>query len=193
MDMQSGVGDILAHAREITDTAEASTPAAGATTNRIRGDMSRFDTLFSLRYAVRVLERQSRFWRHLDGGLRMSAVLSGSASLASLLTHQPYAVSVAVLGVFAVLQAVEFAVQPGLKAAEAWVARAPYLALLAGQAGLNDARLEEEYQAALMGDGVQAFESLRRIAYNDVVEEKGCDPSVAYVLGRWQRIMAALA
>lgn len=155
--------------------------------------MSRFDTLFSLRYAVRVLERQSRFWRHLDGGLRVFATLSGSAALASLLTHQPYAVSVAVLVVFAVLQALEFALQPGLKAAEAWVARTPYLALLAEQSGLDDARLEAEYQAALLGDGVQAFESLRRIAYNDVVEEKGCDPAAAYVLDKWQRFMAALA
>jgi hypothetical protein len=155
--------------------------------------MSRFDTLFSLRYAVRVLERQARFWRHVDAALRIGAVLSGSGAFAALLTQQAAGVSAVALVVFALLQAVEFSLQPGLKAAEAWVARAPYLAALARQACTGDAELEAAYQDAILGDVVQAFESLRRVAYNDVVEEKGCAATEAYALGRWQRLMAFMA
>lgn len=83
--------------------------------------------------------------------------------------------------------------QPGLRAAEAWVARSPYLALLAEQQAMSDEALEAEYQRACLRDSVQAFESLRRVAYNDVVEEKGCDNTAAYRLSRWQAVMAFIA
>jgi len=73
------------------------------------------------------------------------------------------------------------------------VARSPYLAILAEQAALDDNEIEAEYYAACQRDDVQAFESLRRVAYNDVVEEKGCDSSAAYGLSRWQAMMAWLA
>jgi hypothetical protein len=155
--------------------------------------MSRFDTLFSLRYAVRVLERQARFWRHVDGALRLVTIISGSAAFAAMLTQQAASVSVGVLLAFAVLQAVEFSVQPGLRAAEAWVARAPYLALLSAQHEMDDRELEAAYHDACQRDTVQAFESLRRVAYNDVVEEKGCDAAAAYHLSRWQSVMQLIA
>lgn len=155
--------------------------------------MSRFDTQFSLRYAVRVLERQSRFWRHIDGTLRALAILSGSGALAATLTQQPASVGMGALLAFAVLQAVEFSAQPGLKSAEAWVARTPYLTLLARQAALADDALEAGYREACLRDTVQAFESLRRVAYNDVVEEKGCDAGAAYRLSPWQALMAVMA
>ena len=155
--------------------------------------MTRFDTLFSLRYAVRVLERQSRFWRRLDGALRFLTIVSGSAAFAALLTQQSPAINAVALAAFAALQALEFSLQPGQRAAMAWVARLPYLEAMADQSAMDDDSLEAAYRAALLRDDIQAFESLRRIAYNDVVEEMGCSPEHAYTLGGWHQMMRAMA
>lgn len=155
--------------------------------------MSRFDTLFSLRYAVRVLDRQSRYWRRLDGALRFLTIVSGSASFAALLTQQTPTINSLALILFATLQALEFSLQPGQRSASTWVARALYLDVLAAQAGIDDLALESAYQQALLRDDIQAFESLRRIAYNDVVEEMGCQPETGYALSGWQQFVRALA
>lgn len=155
--------------------------------------MTRFDIQFSLRYAVRVLERQARLWRHIDGAFRMLAILSGSSALAAMLTQQASAISISGMVAFAVFQAVEFSAQPGLKAAEAWAERKPYLSIISKQSRLSDTELEQAYQDALEQDGVLAFESIRRLAYNDVTIEKGCAASALFPLNRWQRIVSILA
>lgn len=154
---------------------------------------SRFDTLFSLRYAVRVLERQSRFWRHMDGALRVLSILAGSSALAAMLTNTTRFLQVAALVLFAFLQALEFSLQPGLKAAEAWVARMPYLEIITRANDLDDAALASAYMCACQSDDISAFESLRHVAYNDVLAEKGCDPADRFTLDKWQKLMSALA
>ena len=64
---------------------------------------------------------------------------------------------------------------------------------MAREASLSDEALEAAYQQIFVDDNVIAMETLRRIAYNDVVEERGLDQSNAYVLTLRQRMMAFLA
>ncbi|MBV5337868.1 MAG: hypothetical protein J0653_08100, partial [Deltaproteobacteria bacterium] len=65
--------------------------------------------------------------------------------------------------------------------------------LLARQAALSDTDLEAGYQQIVSDDEIIAMESLRKIAYNDVLEERGDDPVNAYRLSFWQRVLAFMA
>jgi hypothetical protein len=141
--------------------------------------MSRFDTLFSLRYAARVLERYAAFYRRLDTLIRFGALLSGSAALAALFGEYRTA-TLALALLFAVSQALEFALSPARMAAEAWATRKPYAAVLSGQGKLSDEQLEQAYRDAQADDTLVIPDAFRRAAYNDVLEEKGCSPDYAY-------------
>lgn len=149
--------------------------------------MTRFDIEFSLRYAARLMERQSRFWHHIDATLRFATILSGSGAVASLVA-QNTELSVFAMLAFAALQALDWVLQPGLKSAEAWASRRPYVVAM-GMHRATDEALYAAWQAAIESDPVAGIDAIRRIAYNDVVEEKGCDASHAYTLTPWQRVI----
>lgn len=149
--------------------------------------MSRHDTLFALRYAVRVLERHARMWRRIDGLIRFSALLAGSSAFAGLMAANSTTALVAGI-VFAVLQSVEFAIRPAEIAARSMTAKKPYGDILARQAELDDAQLESAYQRCVAEDDVIVPENLRYLAYNDVVQERGGDPASLYAITRWQRL-----
>jgi hypothetical protein len=141
--------------------------------------MSRFEILFSLRYAERVLERYAKFYRRLDTLIRFLALLSGSAALAALFGDFR-AATLALALFFALVQALEFSLAPARIAAEAWAARKPYTAALSRQRKLSDEQLEQAWRDALAEDAIIIPEVFRRAAYNDVLEEKGCSPEYAY-------------
>lgn len=154
--------------------------------------MARSDTLFSLRYAVRVLERTSRFWQKADAILKICALLAGSGAIYALASEsKPITL---VFGIFfAFTQALEFAVRPADRSALALGERSAYAKLLARQAGLSDTDLDAAYQQIVSDDEIIAMESLRKIAYNDVLEERGDSAVHAYPLSFWQRVLAFLA
>jgi len=154
--------------------------------------MTRFETLFSIRYAVRVLERHARFWRHVDTFVRLCGLMAGSAAFAALVAQYPGGA----LGfgiVFAVIQAIEYSVRPAAISAESAAAKKPYATLLARQHAYADADLEAAYQQAVADDDVIVPEFMRALAYNDVTLEKGCDLAYLCDLTPWQRVMATLA
>lgn len=154
--------------------------------------MSRFDTLFNLRYAIRALERLSRFWIRVDALIRFCAILAGSSALVSMVGDaRPLAIGLGMT--FAILQAIEFSMHPAKWAADAMAARMPYQALLAKQFAMSDGDLEQAYEDASSQDTVIIPESIRRVAYNDVTHEKGCDPAHEYPLNRWQRMIQFVA
>lgn len=154
--------------------------------------MNRTDTLFSIRYAVRVLERHTRIWRLTDGMIRIAALLSGSAAFAALTAGNQAAVIF--LGVmFATFQAVEFAIRPADQAARSMAMRQPYARLLAGASAMEDDKLESAYLALVSEDDVVVAHWLREVAYNDVLAERGCNPAEAYRLSAWQRFVAFFA
>lgn len=154
--------------------------------------MIRFETLFAIRYAIRVLERTCRFWAKVDAALKICALLAGSSAIYAIAT-QDRAVSIAFGFFFALTQALEFALRPADKAAEARAGRAGYAQLLAAEAVHSDQALQAAYEQLCAQDDIACMESLRRIAYNDVVEERSQDASAAYALTRWQRFMSWMA
>ena len=154
--------------------------------------MTRNDTIFSLRYAVRVLERTTRFWARIDTLIKGLSLLSGSAAIFAL-GNESKTMTLALGLFFALTQAVEFSLRPSDRSAQALGERTAYARLLARQASFADDALDAAYQQIASDDNLIAMEGLRRIAYNDVVEERGNDSSNAYVLSFWQRMMEFLA
>jgi hypothetical protein len=153
---------------------------------------ARHDTLFSLRYAVRVLERYARLWHRLDAALRVIAIFSGTAAFGALVAGSGGWALVAGL-LFAFLQALEWGVGPARREQEARSARALYAEVVARQVELSDEDLERGYQDAVSSDPMIVPDGLRRLAYNDVVEERGCDPGARYELSRFDRALAFIA
>jgi hypothetical protein len=150
---------------------------------------SRADTLFCLRYAVRVLERYARLWRRVDASLRVAALFSGSAAFAALVAGNQGAVITAGV-MFAALQAIEYGLSPSRIEQDARAARALYADILPLAAGLGDTELEAAYQGAVAKDEVTVPESLRRAAYNDVLLERGGNSADQFVLTPWQRVVS---
>lgn len=154
--------------------------------------MSRHNTLFSIRYAVRVLERYARYWRSVDALTRFASFMAGTAAIAALAaTCQELTMLAGV--VFALLQGIEFVLRPAEKSALAMMQRRPYADLLAGEASHDDATLERGYQAIVAADELVISRPLKELAYNDVVVERGCDPAQAFPLSVWQRVLARLS
>lgn len=144
---------------------------------------TRDDTLFALRYAVRVLERHARLWGLIGAACKLVAILSGTVALAALVgTNTPLAVGMGV--VFAVLQAVEHAFGPAEQRAKAQAQRRDYARLLARQGAMDDAAAEAAYQAVVADDDIAVPAALKELAYNDVVREQGLSEAACYP-GHW--------
>lgn len=155
-------------------------------------EAARHDTLFNIRYAARVLERQCRLWRRIDGAVRFSAILAGSGAIAAMGAQN--AVLALVAGVvFALFQAIEYAVRPAEVAARAMAQGKQYAALLARQRGLSDEALADELEAVRVEDDIIVMDSLRRLAYNDVVRERGLNESECFAETHALRAVAFLA
>jgi hypothetical protein len=155
-------------------------------------EANREAALFNIRYAVRVLERHCRLWRRIDGAVRLAALLAGSAAIGAL-GAQHAGLSMAFGLVFALFQAVEFALRPADVAARALAQRKQYAALFARARTLDDAALADAYDELVAADEVIVTESLRHLAYNDVVRERGLDESACYVETDRLRLMALIA
>ncbi|MBV5337867.1 MAG: hypothetical protein J0653_08095, partial [Deltaproteobacteria bacterium] len=78
--------------------------------------MVRRDTLFSIRYAVRVLERTTRFWAKADAIVKICALLAGSGAIYALASESK-SIALAFGIFFALTQALEFAVRPADRSA----------------------------------------------------------------------------
>jgi len=152
----------------------------------------RSETLFNLRYAERVLERQARFYARLEGLLSIGELVAGSAALAAFAgQHTPLTVMLGVF--FAVMQAVKFVVAPARRQFEALASRNAYATIRAQQSRYDDAALEAAYLAASAADAVVVFETMRHLAYDDVVTEEGRDAGVRYNVSLLRRVTLLLA
>lgn len=150
---------------------------------------TRDDTLFDLRYAVRVLERQARMQGNCMAMVKFSTLLSGSAALAALVAN--HAAAAITLGlVCATVQALDMALEPTAKQARALAARLNYARVMSHQASMTDAALEVAYQAVVADDDVAVSRALQELAYNDVIREQGRDESVCYAERPWVRALS---
>lgn len=155
-------------------------------------DTDRASTLFNIRFAVRVLERHCRLWRRIDGAVRLAALLAGSGAIAALGAQHP-GVAIACGAVFALFQAVEFALRPADIAARSMAQRKQYAALYARARAFDDGALADAQADLIAADDIIVTEALRRLAYNDVVRERGLDESACYADTLPLRAMAAIA
>lgn len=152
-------------------------------------DQARFTALFNLRYAVRVLERNARFWGLMAAAAKAVSILSGTVALAAL-TAGSSRVSIALGVLFAAFQALEHAFDPSGKRAESLAQRREYARLLAAEAAHDTASLEQAYQRIVADDQIEVLSSLKQLAYNDVVREKGADDGACFAE---HRVMRALS
>lgn len=140
---------------------------------------TRNDTLFALRYAVRVLERHARMWGHIGLACKFASLLSGTAALTALASsNKQLALGLGIL--FAVIQALEHAFGPAERRAQSLNTRRDYARVLAAQASHSDEALEAAYQAAVAEDEICVGQSFKELAYNDVVKEQGLDETACY-------------
>lgn len=151
---------------------------------------SRYQTVFSLRFAVRVLERQAVIWSRIDATMRLVAIFSGTAALMALMGGRPWLTTG--LGVFfAILQSAQYALDPAARRAEAVQQRKRYAKLFAQKHKYSDEDLETEYQAIVADDEVICTRRVRELAYNDVLEEMGCNPEERYRPSRFWDLLSA--
>lgn len=150
------------------------------------------NTTFALRYAVRVLERQCRLWRSVDAASRACALFAGSGAIAGLgAQHVGFALVCGV--VFALMQSVDFALRPAERSAAALGQRKQYAALLVQSGAMKLQDLEAALEKIRADDEVIVSDVLRRLAYNDVVRERGLDESACYPLSRSEQALARIA
>lgn len=141
--------------------------------------MTRNATLFSIRYAARVLERYARMWGIVGNVVKFTMAVSGSAALAALVgTKTTAAITLGI--VFAVMQALEATLQPAKRRAEALAMRRSYARLQAGEGKQEDAALEAAYWKVAADDDITVPAPLKELAYNDVVRERGLDETACY-------------
>ena len=155
-------------------------------------DKTLYELTFELRYASRVLERQARYWRKLDTGIRVLSLLSGSVAFVALTQgNQPLTLALGM--VFAVAQALEFAIRPGDKAGEAASSMRLYGAVSADpEACATPASLHRALEKARALDSVAVFDAINRLAYADVALEMG-RPECVDTPSRWVNTMRLLA
>lgn len=145
---------------------------------------TRANTIFCIRYAVRVLERYAKYWSSIGTAFKFISLATGTGAVAAVIAANP-GWSLALGVALAVLQALEHAVCPSDKHACALASRRDYARLLSNQAAHTDESLEAAYQAIVADDEVMVGQSLKELAYNDVVREKGLAESALYQRESW--------
>ncbi|WP_137923921.1 hypothetical protein [Cupriavidus sp. 2SB] len=153
--------------------------------------MNRDDLLFGIRYSARLMERQGRFWKKVDGTIRLCSLLSGMAALSFLMKEGTTTATVFGL-FFAFCQAIEYGLQPSEKAAKAGTQRRRFTDLLGRAPGLSDLELSAAFHSLPADEEVPAIESLRAVAYNDVLDERGDDPTHKMPLTFPNRLFAVI-
>lgn len=139
----------------------------------------RADTLFALRYAVRVLERQAKLWAVIGKLFKFISILSGTVAVAAVVSSKAeWAVFLGIM--FAVMQAIDHALDPAEKHAAALAQRRDYARLLADQTNHTDGALEAAYRKVVADDEIMVDQALKELAYNDVVREQGLPESACY-------------
>ena len=147
--------------------------------------------LNEIRYAQRLCQRTARLYRHVQTFGTVVTVIGASAALSALSSSFPGWVAVAGATLSTIFGAVLLAVRPADKAAANEVDAKRYAGLKAKDATLDDAALQAALDEARAADAVE-FESLRNVAYNDVVLELG-QPGYLIPLRLHQKMLQAIA
>lgn len=152
-------------------------------------DSLKADTVFSLRYAMRVLERHASLWRKAAYLLKFLGLLSGTLALASLTADKQGAALW--LGVFfAVAQCLDHVFSPAEKALLSEVQRKRYGEVWARSGKSATEALAGDYEALVAEDAISPSRALRELAFDDVVREQGLDAASCYGGNRVMRLLS---
>lgn len=143
------------------------------------------------RYAQRLCERTARLYRRAQTVGVFLSVLGGSAAISASANWWPAWVPAAGAVALALVGGAMLAVRPGEKAAQNEGDVRKYAELLRQAPGLDDVALTEALAKARLTD-VPELETLRQVAYNDLVVEVGT-PELAAPLTVSQRLLSAVA
>lgn len=125
-----------------------------------------------IRYAERLTARTARLYRHAATGMTFLTVLGGSGVLSSFSSIVPNWVSLVGASILALAGAAALAVRPVEKAVANEAEARKYAALRTAGVGMNAEQLETALQKARESD-IPEVESLREVAYNDLLDEIG--------------------
>jgi hypothetical protein len=144
-----------------------------------------------VRYAIRLAERTAHFYRRIQAVSVFFSVLGGSAAVSAVADSFPKEFSLVGACVVAVFGAALIAIRPGDKAAQNETDVRRFQALMVRADNLDAKALSIAIEEARLGSA-QEIESLRDVAYNDVVMEFN-RPDALIPLTPLQKILSALA
>jgi hypothetical protein len=144
-----------------------------------------------IRYSERLCQRTARFYRHINASTVFLSVLGGSGVVSTVAGTAPaWLAVVGGLGL-AVFGAVNLAMRPSEKAAAADADGKRYAQLRTQAHSMNEDELQTALNKLRESDS-QELESLREVAFNDMVTEIG-KSSEAIPLKTHQKLMRAFA
>jgi protein involved in temperature-dependent protein secretion len=139
--------------------------------------MDKTTILNEIRYAERLCQRTARMYRHLQSCTVFLTVLGGSAVMSTLTTAVPVWLPSLGAVVFALFGAANLAIRPADKAAINESDGRRYTQLRTAAASMDAQTLQVALDKTREGDAPEV-ESLREVAYNDVVIEIGRSDAV---------------
>jgi hypothetical protein len=142
--------------------------------------INRYDTEFSIRYAVRLHERAKTFWNTVGSLFRLAKIISGSVAVMFAI-EQNAAYTIGMCGLFALFQALDITVNPSARKFEALEQRKIFAKLFAKSLTLSNEDLYKNYMELVADDETEPLQILRELAYNDVTKEQGLDSTYLYV------------
>lgn len=133
----------------------------------------RFECDFEAMYAIRVLQRQSRWYAILDGATRFVQLVSASVFIAALcLEHFDLAVYAGAV-VMATLS-MQAMVRPGQQLAECLRLRNAFVAVRSDAARLTDRQYRHRLHELQTPNRVTIWRWLARSAFSEVCRDLGC-------------------
>ena len=154
-------------------------------------DKAKTILLGEIRYAERLCLRTARLYRHVQATSVFLSVIGGSAVISSTSGSLPAWVPVAGGAVLAIFGAINLAMRPADKAVANETDAKRYAKLRTSGQSMTAQELQIALEAARESD-VQEVESLRNVAYNDLVREIGREDEVI-PLRIHQKLLSALA
>lgn len=152
---------------------------------------ARTEMLDEIRYAERLCERTTRLYKNVQVAGTLATFVAASAVMSKLSNIAPPWLSVFGGIALVVFGGLMLAVSPATKAAANEADMRRYQRLQTEAVGMDDAALEKALQKA-RENNTQEVESLRMVAYNDVVREIGREDQ-AQKLSAAQRLLAVMA
>lgn len=144
-----------------------------------------------VRYAIRLTQRTARLYRHIQTLGIFLSILGGSATMASIADGIPAWITATGGIMLACAGAMLIAIRPADKAAQNEADVRRYQQLMARAVNMSEKELEQALEEAHNGDAPE-IESLRDVAYNDIVLELN-RPDAAVSLTPLQKMLRALA